>query len=138
MNFKPRSAHTSSAAPRLQFTSLIDVIFLLLIYFVTTFSFAKPESDLSSALRSQRGGGRAADLQPQIVEARPIDGRPAYKLGANVTRSQSDLTSLLRDLPKEGGVFVKVDGAVTVGWVAGALQACHDAGFSKVNYVPAQ
>ena len=38
---------------------------------------------------------------------------------------------------KEGGVFVRVSGAAPVSAAAEALQACRDAGFQRVSYVPA-
>ena len=46
------------------------------------------------------------------------------------------LAAVLRQLPKEGGVFLRVDGGVTAEAVAAGLQACKDAGFTKISYVP--
>ncbi len=138
MNFTPPRSQLRSTLPRLQLTSMIDVIFLLLIFFMVTTTFSAPERQLASSLHTERKTGKAADLQPQIVEAMLVDGAPAFVLGDRVTRDQPSLTELLRTLPKEGGVFVRVDRNVHVGWSAAALQACRDAGFEKVNYVPVE
>lgn len=121
---------------RLQFTSMIDVIFLLLIFFMATTTLTPPESQLPSALRAGSGAGGAADLEPQIVEAIRLEGRNVYRVGDRVLVSRLELTTVLSRLPKEGGVFVKVADDVSVNWAAGALQACEDGGFEKVNYVP--
>ena len=59
---------TSQRAGQLPLGSLIDVVFLLLIFFLVTLRFVQEESELASALQSDEGGGEIADLQPQIVE----------------------------------------------------------------------
>ena len=121
----------------LPMTPMIDVVFLLLIYFMVTSSMTPSESRLSSALQSENKSGRAADLQLQIITVDLVDGQPAFIMGERVMRSRAELVDLLRLLPKEGGVFVKVAGQVPVSATATALQACKDAGFEKVTYVPA-
>ena len=47
-----------------------------------------------------------------------------------------ELTQDLRQLPKDGGVFVRPSNEVPVSATAAALQACRDAGFDMVTYVP--
>lgn len=124
---------------RLPITSLIDVVFLLLIYFIVTNTFTAPESRLSSALQAERqGAGRAADFVPQVVHVEMIDGEPGYRLGERVVRRQADLRDLVARLRRDAGVFVRVKSDVPVSSVAAALQACRDAGFTRVSYVPAR
>jgi biopolymer transport protein ExbD len=124
---------------RLQLTSMIDVVFLLLIFFMATTTLSSPESRLSTGLQTERDdSARGADFQAQIVEARLVEGAPAFVLGQRVFRDKAELTRTLRELPKEAGVFVRVFGDVRVEWAAAALQACEDAGFARVNYVPAK
>ncbi|MCC6283856.1 MAG: biopolymer transporter ExbD [Phycisphaerales bacterium] len=121
----------------LPLTSLIDVVFLLLVYFLLTLSLNQRESDLASALQQDKqGAGKAADLTPQIVRVELVDGKAVYRLGERVFGSQRDLRAVLEALPKEGGVFVRGSNLAPVSAVAGALQACKDAGFTKVTYVP--
>ncbi len=135
MNFSPKSRMPS--AKGLPIASLIDVVFLLLIYFIVTSSMVPAESFLSSSLRAEsRAGGQAADLQPQIVLVDMVEGEPAFMLGGRTLRTRTQLWAILRQLPKEGGVFVKVTGRVPVSATAAALQACKDAGFRRVSYVP--
>lgn len=137
MNFSHHRQMSNQDRGHLPLTSMIDVVFLLLIFFLVTASSTPNESDLASALQSeQAGGGRAADLQPQIVSVLLQDGSPIYRLGARIMTTKQELTTVLRQLPKEGGVFVKVSGAAPIRSMTAALQACKDAGFTKVTYVP--
>ena len=123
---------------RLPMTPMIDVVFLLLIYFLVTATLTPSESQLSSALQAERrGAGSAADLQPQVIRVEMIDGRVGYRLGARVMRSGTELLDLLVQLPTEGGVFIRVEDDVPVSAPAAAIQAAKDAGFRKVSYVPA-
>jgi biopolymer transport protein ExbD len=123
---------------RLPITSMIDVVFLLLIYFIITNTFTAPESRLSSGLQAERQGpGRTADFAPQVVHVELIDGSPGFRVGERVVRAQADLRDLVSQLRREAGVFVRVRSDVPVSAVAAALQACTDAGFTRVSYVPA-
>jgi biopolymer transport protein ExbD len=126
-------------SPALQITSMVDVIFLLLIYFLLSSSYAPPESLLTPALTAQQaGGGRAADLQPQVVEVSVIGGAPGYRIGERTVRDPAELVAILQRLPKDGGVFVKGSDRVATEWAVRAIQAGRDAGFVKVTYVPAE
>jgi biopolymer transport protein ExbD len=115
---------------------MIDVIFLLLIFFMTTTTLAPPESELTSGLRAESQSGSASNLAPQIVEVGVFGGSPGFRLGERVVRSRDGLTGLLAELPKDAGVFVRVQNDVDVAMPAAALQACNDAGFVRVTYVP--
>lgn len=122
---------------RLPMTSMIDVVFLLLIYFMVTASFSTPENDLASGLRAQQeGSGQAADLQPQILSVVLEDGSVVYRLGDRALTARDRLVELLSRLNKDAGVFVRVSGEVPVEAAAVALQACKDAGITRVTYVP--
>lgn len=139
MRFSSPGSGKRSRLARLQLTSMIDVVFLLLFFFMATTTLSSPESRLSTGLQTERDeSAKAADFQPQIIEARLVDGAPAFVLGQRVFRDKASLTTTLRELPKEAGIFVRVFGDVRVDWVAAALQACEDAGFARVNYVPAK
>lgn len=134
MRFRPKS--TSEGEARLPWTSLIDVVFLLLIYFMLT-SQSTRESELSSALQAERrSGAGASNMQVQVVNVEQIEGVPGYRLGDRLMRTPAQLEAMLRQLPKDPGVFVRVAGDVPIEAAAGALQAAKDAGFTKVSYVP--
>ncbi len=132
MRFRRQGTREASELPM---TSLIDVVFLLLIYFMLTQTIATKEGELSSALQTQRGEGRAADLVPQIVDVIVENGATGFLVGERLVRTRQDLTAVLRTLSREGGVFIRADDAAPVAGVAAAMQAAHDAGFRKVSYV---
>ncbi len=117
---------------------MIDVTFLLLIYFMVTTVLAKPEDRLSPTLQTQQQAtvDQAGDFQPQIVEVVLLDGQPAYRLGGSVFRTRPELSEALAALPVSVGVFIKVFDPVPVGFAVGAFQAARDAGFEQVTYVP--
>jgi biopolymer transport protein ExbD len=65
----PRNDHRNSA--ELQLTPMIDVVFLLLIFFVWTSSFDLPEFDLPSAIAETPAGAAPTSDEPRSVE--PFD-----------------------------------------------------------------
>ncbi len=137
MKLSPPTTNRNRRMRPLQLVSMVDMIFLLLIYFLASTSYAPPESHLAPALMAQQiAGGRAADLQPQVVEVAPVAGEPAFRIGEHVLRSSDALREVLESLPKDGGVFIKGSGNVATQWAIEAIQAARDAGFVKVTYVP--
>ena len=124
---------------QLPLTSMIDVVFLLLIYFLVTLSMRVGEASLSSALKTDtKGAGRTADLQPQIVHVEAgADRRGVFRIGQRVVGSKDELRAILAQLPKEGGIILRVRGDAPVAAAAAADQACKDAGFTRMSYVPA-
>ena len=126
---------------RLPLIALIDVVFFLLIYFVIAGTLAGEESQLAAALRADKQGpGKGSDLAPQIlfVEPAAMAGKARFRLGERVMEDRASLAAVLRQLPKDNGVIVRVASGVTVDAAATALQATHDAGFQRVSYVPAK
>jgi biopolymer transport protein ExbD len=119
---------------------MIDVTFLLLIYFMVTTVLAAREDHLSPTLQTQResASGDASDFQPQIIDILDLEGAPVYRLGARVLRDRTALAEALAELPKSVGVFCKVHDGVPVGFVAAAMQVARDAGFEQVTYVPVE
>ncbi len=124
----------------LNLASMIDVTFLLLLYFLVTTVLASPEDRLSPALqtRSENAAGPTSDFQPQILDVVMVDGAPAWRLGGQVIRDRRSLVDALARLHKPAGLFIRVYDDVPVGAAATAFQAGHDAGFEQVTYVPGE
>jgi len=121
----------------LNLASMIDVVFLLLLYFLVTTTLAAPEDRLSTALQSSQPSTQSNDFRPQIVEVELAAGVPTYRLGSKVMTSREELMSTLAPLPKDAGLFIKVHDGVPVGFAIVAVQVGKDIGFEKVTYVPA-
>ena len=134
------SSHKLQREPRLELamTSMIDVVFLLLIFFMTTASFVDTERHLNPAIQVNRqAGGQQADFEPAIVEVVQVDGRFVYRLGERKLTTQKELTEILRQFDnKADGAFVRVSDDAPFGMAAAAIQACKTARFAMVSYVP--
>jgi biopolymer transport protein ExbD len=137
---------SSRKAPRgrkieLSMTSMIDVVFLLLIFFMTTASFVKTERDLDSAIevRGRASRQEPRDLEPAVVDvARGLSGY-VYKLGEREIADRDELTRLLRGFElKADGAFVRVSDGAPFRMAAAAVQACKSAGFPVVSYLPTE
>jgi len=130
-----RHTERSRKIVRLPLVGMIDVFFLLLVYFVVSATLAIPEDELSAALQQESKDASASDLQPQLVHVLPGDSSPIFVVGNQRLTTQEQLTELLSKLQREAGVFLSVDDAAPVWAAAAALQACHDAGYEKLTYV---
>lgn len=130
-------AQRENAIMRLPLVALIDVILFLLIYFMIAGSFAGNEGQLSTTVSAGRsgGGGSGATLAVQVLRVQVEGDSVLFRIGNNATKDRASLTELLKRLPKEVGMVVKVDDNAPVEGAAAAIQACKDAGFTKVTYV---
>ncbi len=122
---------------QLSMTSMIDVVFLLLIFFLTTASFVPTERDLESAMRVQSTSASASDLQPAVVDVVPGRSGFVYRLGQRELDDPEQLIDLLvRFDNKAQGAFVRVSDRAPFRMAAAAVQACKTAGFASVSYIP--
>lgn len=140
MTKRGRKPRRSREMISLNLTSMIDVTFLMLVYFMVTTVLASEEDRLNPTLEAQRDTavGRTSDFQPQIVECVRLSGGERYELGSQAFETQSALTEALRQLPKGPGIFIRCHDDVRVGFAIAAVQAARDADFVQVTYVPHQ
>ncbi len=120
-------------------TSMIDVVFLLLIFFIVTSSFVKTERQLEPTIKVKKKSvaQAAADMEPAIVELVRSGNRFVYKIGSLEMTSDEELTKVLERFDnKSDGAFVRVADGAPFHMVAAAIQACKDAKFMTVSYVP--
>lgn len=137
MRLTSRSAKHGSKLD-LPLTSMIDVVFLLLIYFLVTSSMIEEERELDSGIKVERASGQSArDLGPAIVDIVPDGSEYVYQLGGRKITSAGELQSVLSQFEnKLDGAFVRVDDGAPFDMAATAIQACKDAHFLSVSYVP--
>lgn len=136
MSTRANSRRRGARLGALPLTSMIDVVFLLLIFFLVTADFAQQEHKLPSALQTEGGGVRSSDLQPQIVRISLDDGQPVYTIGQVRSSDRASLETVLKQLPRDAGVAIKAELDVPIQSIATALQAARNAGFSRRSYVP--
>jgi biopolymer transport protein ExbD len=139
-NMKLSSHKVQRAAPLdLPMTSMIDVVFLLLIFFMTTSAFIETERNLDSAIevRNRSASESQSNQEPAIVEIVESGGRHVFKVGAREMTSEAELQELLAQFPdKLQGAFVRVSDTAPFHMAAAAIQAAKSAGFTIVTYVP--
>lgn len=122
---------------QLSMTSMIDVVFLLLIFFLTTASFVPTERDLESSMRVQSTSASVSDFQPAMVDVVPGRSGFVYRLGQRELEDPEQLVDLLsRFENKAQGAFVRVSDRAPFRMAAAAIQACKTAGFASVSYIP--
>lgn len=116
-------------APNL--TPLIDVVFLLLVFFLVATTFAKEEVELDLELPAARTGTKDDAPQPIVVYVDRdgrllVDGRATTLEGLE----QRLRAAALRDRSQE--VLIRGDTQVPLGRVVEAFDACRAASLTKV------
>jgi biopolymer transport protein ExbD len=142
MKLTSRSGRHSSKI-ELQMTSMIDCVFLLLIFFMVTSSFQKTERELDPAVKMQQpsAGQAASDLAPVIVEVvRGAGGDFGYRLGGRQIATREELTRILAQFDNKIDVraIVRAGDDAPVDLAMAGIQACKDARFANVSYMPAK
>ena len=123
----------------LSMTSMIDIVFLLLIFFLATTTFIKSEKQLLSGINveSESAASKSIDLEPVVVVVSSEQGVIRYQFGMLITSDESEVTQALRNFRlKTGGAFVKVGTGIPFEIVARLISLCKAAGFQQVTYVP--
>jgi biopolymer transport protein ExbD len=121
----------------LSLSSMIDVTFLLLIYFIVTTVIATPEDLLKVALKVEQSSTVTVDdFEPQIILVTSINNQYVYQMGDRSFTDRIQLAEFLEALPKEPGVIIRVTNFVPVSFAVTAIQEARNASFEKVTYVP--
>jgi len=117
-----------------QMSSMIDIVFLLLIYFIVTARSEITEAHLSVNLPTP-GAAKATDNKPKMLELEVLQG--AYRLN-NAALEIADLESMLIALGRTDSsltVMVKVAFDAYAADLVTALDLCEKAGLTNLNVV---
>ena len=123
----------------LSMTSMIDVVFLLLIFFLVTTTFVKSERQLRPAIKvNDRSAAQTqSDLQPAIIKIVRGPSGFVYRLGSQDFTDVDRLSRILDTFEnKYDGAFVMVSDDAPFQMAAEAIQVCKSTGFVGVSYVP--
>ena len=118
---------------------MIDVTFLLLIFFMITSSFTKTERELDPQMKvnKQAPTSRSSQLEPAIIDLVKTENGFVMRLGGRDFTTVPEMVPVLRQLDNKGdGAFVRVPPEAPFDLAATAIQACKTAGFPFVSYVP--
>ena len=120
-------------------TSMIDIVFLLLIFFLVTSSFVKAEREYRPAIQvnEKSAASKQNDMEKAIVEIVQVGGEYQFQIGTVQTADDKQLKKVLETFGnKAQGAFVRAPDSAPFDMSARAVAACKDAGFDAVTYVP--
>jgi biopolymer transport protein ExbD len=137
MNFRAGRARRSE--PNLDLTPLIDVVFLLLIFFLVTASFSQRDQSLVPVQLPEGASGEAAEPSERATVYLEADGTYAFDPGRGGSRVtglsreqiQGELR-LLHDTAPERPLYLRGDRNVPYGEVIELLDMARDIGFQRV------
>lgn len=119
-------------------TGMIDIVFLLLIFFLVTSSFVPPEKELRPAIRTEEKtkSQSTSDLERAMIEIVPEGSSFLYKLGSTKTTDVDKLIDGLHAFPnKMDGAFVRADNDAPFDMTAKAISAAKQSGFIIVTFI---
>ena len=126
-------------------TPMIDVVFLLLVFFVWTASFQIIEKILPSRMSAQMGSDSVEQVEPlpeqdfdNIVVRIGYDGSaPTWKINDELISSldevQTHLTAVA-SVKQDAPLILRPDGIVPLGYVIEAYDVAKLVGFQKVSF----
>ena len=127
-------------------TPMIDVVFLLLIFFVCTASFQAPEDILPSQLEAGATGGpppiEQADplLERIVVEISTSGGRLYHRVNQRLANSREEFRRLLETIAgidRQLPVILDIGGDVALGDVIDAYDICRLVGLERIQLAAA-
>jgi biopolymer transport protein ExbD len=127
-----------SAVPQLNMASMIDVVFLLLIFFMCTSSISQLESSLPSQVSrpDTAQNQETQDLLPMHIMVKDVSEGVLVILEEEPCATFEDLVEKLRqrhtveDVP----IIITGQGSVPYGYMVATLDACYRAGFHRVAF----
>ena len=132
-----RAPDDEDATDAMNLTSMVDVVFILLAFFVLTARFVGPERDLVTDALSDAPAAAPEDL-PEVVTIR-LDAAGAITLGTRAIPDHPALTGALRNLaPADLPVQIDADATLPVDHVARTLDAVLQTHLTRVALVPPQ
>ena len=139
------SAHTDESL-ELKMTPMIDVVFLLLVFFVWTSSFELPEFDLPGAIAAPAAGGSEATVEPPtpseafdeiLVRIMNVNAATAIELNGKRLTDHGDLKQRLTaiiGLGVQPPVVVHPDPDVTMRVATSVYDVARAAGADRVLF----
>ena len=121
-------------------TSMIDVVFLLLIFFIVTTTFVRPERQIQSAIQvnERESAQSTSNLDPAVVVITKQGTGVSFQIGAIKTNDLNEVEKVLRGFEnKSEGAFIRAADDVPFEAAAQAIGACKASGFASVSYLPA-
>lgn len=133
---KPRE---STAAPSLDLTPIIDMVFLLLIFFLVATTFQQTEREMKIALPVASAAGPISSMLREIIINVDEQGRFVINGRETSDTALAELLSAAMTRNPEQKVSVRGDRHCPYAHIARALDLCKSAGFQQpfLDTIPA-
>lgn len=125
-------------------TPMIDVVFLLLVFFIWTSSFQAPEESLPTTLSLQGSNAQVAEVQPRDDAEEPIvikilmeGGAPSWNVRQQSFATLAELESFLRTLASVDNqlpVVLNIAKAAPIGEAVKVYDLCRRTGFQRIQF----
>jgi len=125
-------------------TPMIDVVFLLLVFFVATASFQTVEYLLPSSVSTQAAGGSAAAAQPEEADFEMVEvllamqsGRPTWKINDVPLAGLDELSAKLTEMQQinpDADVIINPRPDVPLEHVIDVYDRARRVGFAKIKF----
>ncbi len=125
-------------------TPMIDVVFLLLIFFVCTASFQIAEQNLPSSLQIPAGtGAQDVEIDPELMDLEDViikifwDGQPRWEINGEAKSTLGEVRSVLAAIAQVDTalpVILDVADQVPLGNVINVYDISRAEGFNKIHF----
>ncbi len=131
-------------------TPMIDVVFLLLVFFIWTASFHIVEQVLPSSVSAQHGTDPTStdeppppdeDFEDIVIRILWTDDRPAWRINDEPSASLADVQSTLQTIARikpDAPVILHPDSDVPLGHVIDAYDVTRLEGFDEVQFAASE
>src|SRR6202023_4048138 len=124
--------------PGIQLAPLVDVLLLLLIFFLLTWNAARNENELDVKVpKASAAKEKTAPIGDVVVNVK-TDGNVIVNRRTLSTAELTDLLKGLVQLTSEQAVIIRGDEAAAYKNIIGVLNICTEAGITNVAFATAQ
>lgn len=124
-------ARMTESPPTIELTPIIDIVFLLLIFFLVATTFQQSEREMQIALPEAESGGPISVTLRELIVNVQADGAIIVS-GRNV--SEADLRAIVSEAVEanpDQKVTIRADRNATYDQVVGVLDACKASGIQE-------
>jgi len=127
VNFGSSHARGNRTRAVVRIAGLVDLVFLLLAFFLVTTALLDPESSIAASLGA--GVSSTVVVPPAQIEV----GAGRWTLGSQTVQTSRELQELLEALPRGPGVVVQASPGARASDLVQAIQAARSAGMTAVR-----
>jgi biopolymer transport protein ExbD len=131
-------SHAPLQHPGIQLAPLVDVLLLLLIFFLLTWNAARNENELDVKVpKASSAKEKSAPIGDVVVNVR-ADGNVVVNRRTLTSAELTDLLKSLVQLNSEQAVIIRGDEAGAYKNIIGVLNICTEAGITNVAFATAK